>query len=214
MNPVRRAIAIAGALAGRAQLYEHTRVFTVDAKRVMTDRGVISADAVIVAVDGRLELLLPALAGRVRTARLQMLATAPVPARLPCPVYCRWGYDYAQQAADGRLFVGGGRDRFADDEWTLDATPTAPVQAWIEQVARGLAGRTVGVTHRWAASVGYTPDGRPLCVEVAPRVVACGGYSGTGNLVGALTARAAVALALDATPPPAWIDRTGVRSTA
>jgi gamma-glutamylputrescine oxidase len=214
MNPVHRATAMAGALAGRAQLYEHTRVSTVDAKRVMTDRGVISADAVIVAVDGRLELLLPALSGRVRTARLQMLATAPVPARLQCPVYCRWGYDYAQQATDGRLFVGGGRDRFADDEWTLDVTPTAPVQAWIEQVARGLAGRTVAVTHRWAASVGYTADGRPLCIEVAPRVVACGGYSGTGNLVGVLTARAAVALALDATPPPAWVDRTGVRSAA
>jgi glycine/D-amino acid oxidase-like deaminating enzyme len=34
--------------------------------------------------------------------------------------------------------------------------------------------------------------------------VACGGYSGTGNLVGPLTARAAVELALDQTPPPGW----------
>ncbi|HEY3088212.1 MAG TPA: FAD-binding oxidoreductase [Jatrophihabitantaceae bacterium] len=218
MNPVRRAMAMAGTLAGRASLYEHTRVSAVDAARVVTDRGVISAGAVIVAVDGRFEVLLPELAGRVRTARLQMLATAPVPARLPCPVYCRWGYDYAQQLADGRMFVGGGRDRFAEDEWTLEATPTAPVQAWIEQVAHGLAGRPVGVTHRWAASVGYTPDGRPLCVEVRPHVAACGGYSGTGNLVGPLTARAAVALALDGTPPPAWcagsarqVDRTPVR---
>jgi glycine/D-amino acid oxidase-like deaminating enzyme len=214
INPVQRAMAMAGALAGRAQLYEHTRVSTVDAKRVVTDRGVISADAVIVAVDGRLELVFPGLADRVRTARLQMLATAPVPARLPCPVYYRWGYDYAQQLPDGRLFVGGGRDRFADDEWTLDATPTAPVQAWIEQVAHRLAGGAVGVTHRWAASVGYTSDGRPLCVEVAPRVVACGGYNGTGNLVGPLTARAAVALAVDGTSPPAWLNRTGVRSSA
>jgi glycine/D-amino acid oxidase-like deaminating enzyme len=223
MNPAGRALTIAGALSGRAALYERTRVSTVDAERVLTDRGVISAGAVIVAVDGRLDVLLPALASRVRTARLQMLATEPVPARLPCPVYCRWGYDYAQQSADGRLFVGGGRDQFTDDEWTVEATPTAPVQAWIEQVARGLAGQAVSVTHRWAASVGYTQDGRPLCIEVAPRVVACGGYSGTGNLVGPLAARAAVALALDGTPPPAWcatadvpgtgpwIDRTPVR---
>jgi gamma-glutamylputrescine oxidase len=60
------------------------------------------------------------------------------------------------------------------------------------------------VTHRWAASVGYTQDSKPLCVEVSPGVVACGGYSGTGNLVGPLTARAAVALALDGTAPPSW----------
>ena len=213
MNPARRALAMAGALAGRARLYEHTRVSTADAMRVITDRGVISAGAVIIAVDGRLEVLLPGLADHVRTARLQMLATAPVPARLPCPVYCRWGYDYAQQDADGRLFVGGGRDRFADDEWTLDATPTAPVQAWIEHVARGLAGRAVDVTHRWAATVGYTPDVRPLCVEVAPHIVACGGYSGTGNLVGLLTARAAVALAVAGTRPPAWCATADVHGT-
>jgi glycine/D-amino acid oxidase-like deaminating enzyme len=52
---------------------------------------------------------------------------------------------------------------------------------------------------------------RPLCAQTAPGVFAVGGYSGTGNLVGPATARAAVALALDGTPPPAWIDRTGVR---
>ncbi|HEY3714820.1 MAG TPA: FAD-binding oxidoreductase [Jatrophihabitantaceae bacterium] len=204
MNPARRALGLAEALRGRAALHEHTRVSTVDSKRVATDRGVVDAGVVIVAVDGRLEALLPQLADRVRTARLQMLATAPVPPRLPCPVYGRWGYDYAQQGADGRLYVGGGRDHHVDDEWTLDASPTADVQAWIETVAERMAGGPVGVTHRWAASVGYTSDGRPLCIETAPGVVAVGGYSGTGNLVGPAAARAAVALALDGTPPPSW----------
>jgi gamma-glutamylputrescine oxidase len=140
----------------------------------------------------------------VRTARLQMLATRPVGRRLPCPVYGRWGYDYAQQDAAGRILAGGGRDRFVDDEWTSEATPTPLVQAWIEQVAARMAGGPISVTHRWAASVGYTDDGKPLCTEVAPGVVACGGYSGTGNLVGPLTACAAVARVLDGTPPPSW----------
>jgi glycine/D-amino acid oxidase-like deaminating enzyme len=204
MNPARRAVALAGPLAGRAALHEHTPVSTVDSKRVVTDHGVINAGVVIVAVDGRLEALAPQLGTRVRTARLQMLATSPVPPRLPCPVYGRWGYDYAQQGADGRLYVGGGRDHHVEAEWTSDATPTAAVQAWIETVANRMAGGPVGVTHRWAASVGYTPDARPLCVETAPGVVAIGGYSGTGNLVGPATARAAVAYLLDGTPPPGW----------
>jgi glycine/D-amino acid oxidase-like deaminating enzyme len=204
MNPARRALALAEALGARASLREHTVASTVDSKRVVTDRGVISAGIVIAAVDGRLDELLPQLETRVRTARLQMLATAPIPPRLPCPVYGRWGYDYAQQDADGRLYVGGGRDHHVADEWTLDATPTAAVQAWIEAVAERMAAGPVGVTHRWAASVGYTPDARPLCVQTAPGVVAIGGYSGTGNLVGPATARAAVALLLDGTPPPSW----------
>jgi glycine/D-amino acid oxidase-like deaminating enzyme len=131
-----------------------------------------------------------------------MLATEPVaPGRLPCPVYGRWGYDYAQQSDHGRLFVGGGRDRFADAEWTNDSEPTADVQAYVERVAARFASASVSVTRRWAASVGFT-SGKPLCTAVDDGVVAIGGYNGTGNLVGPVAARAAVELALDGTRPP------------
>jgi len=202
VNPARRAVELAGRLRG-AQLHEHTAATSVVSGRVVTQAGVISAGVVIVAVDGRLEVVLPDLATYVRTTRLQMLATAPVAAgRMPCPVYGRWGYDYAQQDAAGRLFVGGGRDHFVDDEWTTDAEPTDQVQRYIETVAERMAGTSVEVTHRWAASVGYTPDSRAICAEVQPGVVACGGYNGTGNLVGPVAARAALALALDNVRPP------------
>jgi gamma-glutamylputrescine oxidase len=205
-NPARRALELARSVAGRATLHEHTPVTDLHAGRVVTPRGTISAAVVVVAVDGGLELVLPELRGWVRTARLQMLATGPVPAgRVPGPVYGRWGYDYAQQDAAGRLYVGGGRDRFAEQEWTPEATPTRPVQTWIERVAARLAGRPVEVQRRWAASVGFTPDGRPFCGRVRPSVVACGGYNGTGNLVGPLAARAAVALAVDGSTPPAYL---------
>jgi glycine/D-amino acid oxidase-like deaminating enzyme len=40
---------------------------------------------------------------------------------------------------------------------------------------------------------------------VADGVVAVGGYNGTGNLVGPVAARAAVALVLDDAPPPAYL---------
>jgi glycine/D-amino acid oxidase-like deaminating enzyme len=52
------------------------------------------------------------------------------------------------------------------------------------------------VTHRWAASVGFTPDGMPLLEEVRPGVWVAGGYSGTGNVIGGLCGRAAAQLAL------------------
>lgn len=204
-NPAHRTLRLASGIIGRAALHEHTPVLAVQPGRVTTAYGVVSAGVVIVAVDGGLEQVLPQTAGRVRTARLQMLATLPVVAgRLPCPVYGRWGYDYAQQGPDGRLYVGGGRDRFAAEEWTTDTAPTAPVQAWIEGVAARMAGAPVGVARRWAATVGFTLDGRPLCTEVLPHVVACGGYNGVGNLVGPVAARAAVALALDGTAPPEY----------
>jgi len=203
MNPARRALGLAALYRGQARLFERSPVTAVRPGRVQTPGGAVSAGLTVVAVDGRLELLLPELSGRVRTARLQMLATEPVfPGRLPCPLYGRWGYDYAQQDEAGRLFVGGGRDRYAEQEWTPESCPSAGVQAWIERVAARFAGAPVRVTHRWAASVGFTGDGRPVVTEVRPGVVACGGYNGTGNLVGPIAARAALALGLDGSPPP------------
>jgi glycine/D-amino acid oxidase-like deaminating enzyme len=204
-NPAVRATAIAARLEHRAALHENTSVRRIAAGRVVTSHGTVSAGVVVVAVDGRLDALIPSLARRVRTARLQMLTTAPVSAsRLPCPVYGRHGYDYAQQGADGRLHVGGGRDRFEQAEWTASTAPTEPVQRHIEDVAARMAGGPVTVTHRWGASVGFTADGRPLCTEVAAGVVAIGGYNGTGNLVGPVAARAAVARAVDGTAPPPY----------
>ncbi|MDQ6937955.1 MAG: FAD-binding oxidoreductase, partial [Actinomycetota bacterium] len=203
-NPAHRAFALAET-AEPARLFEHSRVRSVATGWVETATGSVSAGLVIVAVDGRLELLLPQLASLVRTARLQMLATAPgLAPRLPCPVYGRWGYDYAQQDSAGRILAGGGRDRFAAQEWTTDDRPSAPVQGWIEQVAGRMAGGPVQVRHRWAASVGYTADGRALCLPVADAVMACGGYSGTGNLVGPVAVRAAIAHALDGAPVPEY----------
>jgi gamma-glutamylputrescine oxidase len=202
MNPARRALGLASLYRSDAQLFENSPVLSVESGLVRTADGSVSAGLVVVAVDGKLELLLPELADRVRTVRLQMLATAPAdPGRLPCPVYGRWGYDYAQQDAAGRLYVGGGRDQDLDAEWTTDTEPTRVVQGWIDRIAARFAGAPVMVTQRWAASAAYTEDGRPVVGLVRPGVVACGGYNGTGNLIGPLAARAAVALGLDGTKP-------------
>lgn len=202
MNPVRRAMGLAALYGGSARLFERTPATGITAGRVDTPAGPISAGIIIVAVDGGLELLLPQLAGRVRTARLQMACTAPLPPGiLPCPVYANFGYDYLQQDDFGRIFAGGGRDRFREQEWTTKTDPTPAVQGWIDSLIDRVSGGAGRVTHRWAASVGYTPDSRPLVTKIDDGVVACGGYCGTGNLVGPIAARAAVRLAVDATPP-------------
>jgi glycine/D-amino acid oxidase-like deaminating enzyme len=165
---------------------------------VRTPQGQVECDMVIVAVDGRLEEVLPELQGRVRTARLQMLATEPTEeVSLARPVYRRWGYDYFQQLASGEVVLGGCRDLFASAEWNAPAEPSDDVQRALELMLRGVVGVTnARVTHRWAGRVAYADNHLPVCEEVRSGVVACGAYSGTGNVVGALAGRAAVALAL------------------
>jgi glycine/D-amino acid oxidase-like deaminating enzyme len=209
MSPPRRALGLAAHYAARyprsLRMFEHSPVLGVGNGVARTPGGSVSAGLVLVATDGGLAALLPSLAGRIRPVRLQMLATAPVSAGLlPGPVSLRFGYDYAQQDGAGRLLIGGGRDRDADAEETSSTEPTPVVQRWIERQATRLAGGPVTVTHRWAATAGYTPDGVPLVVRTDDRTVACGGYNGHGNLIGPLAARAALELGLDGTPPPVW----------
>jgi gamma-glutamylputrescine oxidase len=156
-------------------------------------------------VDGGLEALFPELAGRIRSARLQMLATAPAPeVSFPRPVYFRQGYEYWQQLPDGSIALGGFRDHALEEEWTREDHPTDTIQSLLEQFLRGHLKVQAPITHRWAASVGYTPDGLPVMEEVRSKTWAVGGYNGTGNIVGALSARAAVRLACGQASP--WAD--------
>jgi glycine/D-amino acid oxidase-like deaminating enzyme len=147
---------------------------------------------VIVAVDGGLERIFPELSPRVRTARLQMLGTAPAPeVNFPRPVYWRHGYEYWQQLPDGSIALGGFRDRAGEGEWTQSGEPTGFVQELLEKFLREYLRVRATVTHRWAAPVGYTTDGLPVLEEVRTKIWALGGYNGTGNIVGALCGRAA-----------------------
>jgi gamma-glutamylputrescine oxidase len=206
-HPVRRVLALADrAETEGAVLHEQTPVGAVHRGAVELANGaVIRAAQIFVCADGALGTLLPSLASRLRAVRLQMLATAPAhDVRLRCPVYARFGYDYWQQLPDGRVLLGGGRDQFEAEEYTTDSAPSANIQGWLEHRLRTRVGTQAPITHRWAATVTYTHDELPIVASVAPGVWGVGGYSGTGNVVGALCARGAVRRALSA--PDAFLD--------
>ena len=203
MQPLRRCRSLARqAISRGAQLHEQSAVTSISPGRVVTTRGRVECAAVVVAVDGRLDLLLPELAGTVRTVRLQMIGTAPTDeVEVPRPVYLRGGYEYWQQLPDGRVVLGGFRDVGGDLEETVQDEPAEPVQAALERLLRERLRVSARITHRWAASVGYTDTGLPFLGQVRDRVWAAGGYCGTGNLVGALCGRAAAARALGQDSP-------------
>ncbi len=129
-DPLRRCREAAAQLAALgARLHERTRAEQISGQRVVTSQGTVRCRAVVVAVDGALERVLPEAGSQVRTGRLQMLATAPThEVTLPRPVYRRYGYEYYQQLPSGSVALGGFRDRAGEEEWTFAAEPTAAVQ--------------------------------------------------------------------------------------
>lgn len=203
LQPLARCRSLARRAVGAGgSLFERTPALEITGARVSTPFGRVDCESVVVAVDGGLELVLPGLAPRVRTARAQVLATEPLAeVRFTRPVYTRWGYDYYQQLPDRRLVFGGFRDRGLDAEWTTDGEPTDEIQEHLEAFLRQGLGVDASVTHRWAGSIAFTDDKLPVLEEVRPRVWACGAYSGTGNVVGAICGRLAAQLALGLPAP-------------
>lgn len=195
-DPLRRCRELAVSLAhGGAVLYEDTPAVAVEQGRIETPRGSVEADVIVVAVDGRLEEVFPQFGGRVRTARLEMLATAPLPSRFSRPVYTAFGDIYWQQLTDGPLVLGGLRNEHMESSWSTTPGPTEEVQKALDGYL-GELGIDAPVTHRWAGHAAYTENQTPIFEEVFPSVWAVGAYSGHGNVLGAVYARAAVRSAL------------------
>ena len=192
-NPFERCqLRARNAVAKGARLFEHSPALSVEPNLVKTAKASVRCKKVIVAVDGALERLIPGLQGRVRTARLQMLATEPLESvQVSRPVYRRYGYEYWQQLPDRRLALGGFRDKGGEDEWTFDTRPSANIQEELGEFLRQTLKIRAPITHRWAASVGFTKGILPIAEEVMQGVYAVGGYNGTGNVMGALCAKAA-----------------------
>jgi len=118
--------------------------------------------------------------------RGQIIATEPVKEQLfPTPCSADEGYQYWRQLADGRLVVGGWRNRSFDTELqTYDETPNDGVQQHLDAfVHTTLNLPHVNITNRWAGIMGFTSDSLPLIGRL-PGVPGCfivGGYSGHGN---------------------------------
>lgn len=201
-NPLARCRALArAAVAAGARLHARTPATALAADRVATPGGEVRCRHLFVAVDGGVERLFPELEGRVRTARLQMLATAPAPeVAIPTPMYYRDGFEYWQQLPGGEVALGGFRDTGGEGEWGHDPTPTAEIQGRLDRLLRERLGVRAPVTHRWGALASFTPTGLPLVTTVRDGVWVLGGYCGTGNVIGALCAKAVVPAALDGAP--------------
>lgn len=201
IDPLARCRLEAADVATRgARLFEHSKAASLSTGVVETARGIVRCRLTIVAVDGGLSTVLPELNGRVWPMRLQMLASAPhTVGLLPHAIGARWGWDYAQQLPDGTIALGGCRDLGGGAERTTDTSITDVVQGALDNRFQAITGVEPNVTHRWAATAGYTADGLPVLGEVRPGVWATGGYCGTGNLFGAACGRALAKLALGLT---------------
>ena len=166
---------------------------TVDEGGVLLDTpdGKLYARTLVLATNAWLPEI-GALMGANRLSRCitpirgQVIATEPISELLfPCPCSADEGYQYWRQLHDGRLVIGGWRNRSFDTEFqTFDETPNESVQRHLDAfVHETLNLPQVRVAHRWAGIMGFTPDRLPLIGQLPgiPHCYIAGGYTGHGN---------------------------------
>jgi gamma-glutamylputrescine oxidase len=145
--------------------------------------GQASARVLVIATNAFAPGLCPALAPLIQPRRGQMLSTAPLGAMLyPRPTSAHWGYRYWRQTPDLRLVIGGWRDTDLDGETGYDDRATEPIQRAIEQGLAEIVAGDVTIERRWAGTMGFARDGRPLVgwLDATHHLAICAGYTGHG----------------------------------
>jgi len=188
VNPVRfvRGLAAEAVRLG-ASIHEGSRVtgarWHAGSWEVLANDRRVKARTLVLATNAYAPLLVPSLKALIVPRRGQMLSTEPLSVRLdPRPVYANYGYQYWRQMPDGRLLIGGWRNTAFEAESSFETETTPGIQQWIEQGLADLVPGGARIEHRWAGTMGFARDGRPLVgwLDTAHHLAICAGFTGHG----------------------------------
>ncbi|WP_110601965.1 NAD(P)/FAD-dependent oxidoreductase [Salinicola lusitanus] len=155
---------------------------------VVTARGRITADHVVVATNAYGDRLVPAMSGRIMKAANYMIATAPMTEQQAAQVLPRndalsdanFVLDYYRLSRDRRLIYGG--------EVSYDGRPPQGLEARTDAKIRRLFPvlKEIDIEYRWGGDVAITMNRAPDFGRLAPNVFYAQGYSGHGMALAGL----------------------------
>ena len=197
-----------------AHLHEYSRVtgarWQDGVWTVVANDHVVRGRTLVLATNAYAPQLVPALKPLIMPRRGQMLTTAPIEARFdPRPVYANYGYQYWRQMTDGRLVIGGWRNTAFDAESNYETDTTPGIQQSIEKGLAELVPGGAPIEYRWAGTMGFARDGRPLVgwLDAAHHLAICAGFTGHGmGMATACTEDLAELLAFKRAPAIASFD--------
>ena len=191
------AVAALGAACPPGSIFEEVELTTLEEPPIAAEEVILATNA----FTGQLIEGIP-----IAPVRAQMLATEPYATRVvERPTYSDHGYQYWRQLPTGELLVGGYRDRALEEEVGYDLATTPTIQGHLERHLAGL-GVNAPVSHRWAGTMGFTPDALPLVGRLRPGLSLCAGFTGHGMAFAHLCARLLVDNLLGGPALPLWLN--------
>ena len=185
LHPLNLCIGEANAAVSRgATIYEQSPVIDIqhgDKARVVTDRGSISADAVVIAgnayhhLERKLRgILFPVNSFIVATEPLSEETVAAINPRDLAICDPNFVLEYYRLSADKRLLFGGRLNYFGDDPKVIEAKHRRKIARHYPQL------ENVKIDYAWGGTIGVPINRVPQMGRISPNVLYCQGYSGHG----------------------------------
>ena len=199
LHPLRYALGLARATENAgAVLYEGSRVTAIESVdatgtplRLVTEHGTVSAEHGIVACNGYLGSLAPALARKTLPIDNYIVATEPLGEERARALIrddmavadSRWVINYFRLSEDHRLLFGGGESAGRRPQADVPAIVRPCMLAIFPQLA------DVRIEHAWGGTLAITPTRLPCLTRLGPNLLAAGGFSGHGVSIGTLSGK-------------------------
>lgn len=191
MDPSRLVKGMAAVSSLKDKIYEHNEVTHIKTNdkfevEIRTDKNLFSCKMAVLATNAYSPLIEDFFKDKVFPIRGQMFATQPVndPFFDGRMVSADHGYEYFRQLRNGRIVIGGFREKYADQETGYSDEITTEVQQGLYDFLTTNFPQLKGVkvSHRWAGIMGFSRDGLPIIGGVPnnPPVIASVGFTGHG----------------------------------
>lgn len=171
---------------------------TNDGVVVRNSTGVeLKGERLIICTNAFTQKLLPQL--DVKPARGQVLVTSRIP-DLPFKgcFHLDEGFVYFRNLGK-RVLLGGARNKFFDEETTVDLTVSDNIQQALEKLLREviLPGRTdYSIDHRWSGIMGMSADKTPTVKQLEPGIYCAIAMGGIGVAMAPIVAKQVSKLAI------------------
>lgn len=185
LHPLNLCIGEANAAVSQgATIYEQSPVTHIehgDKPKVYTEKGVITADTVILAGNAYHHLE-PKLRGVMFPVKSFIVATEPLPASIVAAInphdlaICDPNFvlEYFRLSADKRLLFGARLNYFGDDPKVIEARHRQKIGRHFPQLA------DIGIDYAWGGTIGVPVTRVPILGRISSNVFYSQGYSGHG----------------------------------
>ena len=184
-----------GAETAGARIYERTEATKIDAGKIHTKQGAITAKHIVVAGNGYLPDIAHEVSSRVMPINSFIAATEPLGDRASevlsrdiAVADDKFVVNYFRLSGDKRLLFGGRESYSIGFPTDIDTALVKRMEHLFPQL------KGVRVDYRWGGTLGITMTRLPMVRRIRPEVIAAAGFSGHGvaitGLVGKIVAEA------------------------